>query len=629
MPKAKSQAVMAAVIAQSAPRTITEIPLAQIERSPYQTRADVANEDLTESIRQDGLLSPIAVRVLPVPSGDTVRYELVSGESRLTSVKELGWETIPAEVFDGLTDEGAYRLHLAENLKRRDLNPIEEARCFQVAVEKFGWTVGQVAESVSRSRELVEKRLALLDLPESYRQLVVDGAPVSRVQQLAPLAQFGSQGKGIKTWTAEMVQARSADQLEREVEDYVERHAEHIDGWDPELCRAAGCYAEFTVRWPKKGDLPFCTDPAHAMTLRLQAQDPAVEQALAKVPEAGLLPIYYDLAGARPRAYGQAKTGKTPQGFSLSPLKEPRDFYGDQKGHAYELPRLKREITADDYKASCAACPAFGDKEKPGRYVLVRFTSQDMACGGLRPIVSVVCADYACRQKLRGKKSKGTPAAEGSLSPAALRNVVAQDLLAAAATAAVRRLVDDPARLLAATLLRRDSSKDVPAFWAGGFGGVLAEITGHRLHHYDEYSARAELDPHAYLAAVMAEFGPKLTEALATFALRDFDNAWTSPDYKKPRAWTERRLRTTLDVLFGAETSAALKAAVDARMKEWRASRGEPVPPAGLAPGDHGDTDDEATSVGELVERAIVDEETARTEDAESRARYEAATASA
>jgi len=153
----------AASSAQDAtPGPVVELSIDAITANPKQPRKDFddkALHDLSESLKQSGLLQPVVVRRL----GDG--YQLVVGERRWRAAKLAGITKIPAVVREA-TDAETLELALVENLLREDLNPMEEAEAYQRLLAEFGWTQEELAQRVARDRSSVANCLRLLKLPE-------------------------------------------------------------------------------------------------------------------------------------------------------------------------------------------------------------------------------------------------------------------------------------------------------------------------------------------------------------------------------------------------------------------------------------------------------------------------------
>jgi ParB family transcriptional regulator, chromosome partitioning protein len=148
--------------ASSAEPTTVELPIDAIAPNPKQPRKsfdDKALWDLSESLKQSGLLQPVVVR--RVGEG----YQLVVGERRWRAAKMAGIERIPAIVREA-SDAQSLELALVENLLREDLNPMEEAEAYQRLLAEFAWTQEDLARRVARDRSSIANCLRLLKLPD-------------------------------------------------------------------------------------------------------------------------------------------------------------------------------------------------------------------------------------------------------------------------------------------------------------------------------------------------------------------------------------------------------------------------------------------------------------------------------
>lgn len=147
------------------------VAISDIEPNRYQPRRVFDDEkmaELTESIREIGVLQPVLVR--RIEEG----YELVAGERRWRAARRAGLETIPALVRDAGNRESLEQA-IVENVHRDDLNPLEEAAAFHRLMDEFGLTQHQVAVRVGRSRPSVANALRLLHLPDGVQQMIMDG----------------------------------------------------------------------------------------------------------------------------------------------------------------------------------------------------------------------------------------------------------------------------------------------------------------------------------------------------------------------------------------------------------------------------------------------------------------------
>ena len=149
------------------------LPLREIEPDPEQPRKrfdDDALNQLADSITENGLLQPIAVRPKQVGRG----YIIIAGERRWRAARLAGLDEVPVIIKD-VTDEQAAALALIENLQREDLDPIEVAEGCRQLIEKYGLTQESAAKKLGKSRSAVTNSLRLLALPQDVRRMVSAG----------------------------------------------------------------------------------------------------------------------------------------------------------------------------------------------------------------------------------------------------------------------------------------------------------------------------------------------------------------------------------------------------------------------------------------------------------------------
>jgi len=151
---------------------LRQIPIDQLQRGKYQPRTHMnpeALEELAASIKVQGVVQPIVVRLLSAGS-----YEIVAGERRWRAAQLAGLESVPA-VVRKIPDEAAIAIALIENIQRENLSPIEEANAFTRLIDEFHMTHQQVAEAVGRSRAAVTNLLRLLTLNIDVREQLETG----------------------------------------------------------------------------------------------------------------------------------------------------------------------------------------------------------------------------------------------------------------------------------------------------------------------------------------------------------------------------------------------------------------------------------------------------------------------
>ncbi len=157
-----------ALMAPQRPQT-TDLPIARIRPNPFQARRsfdDIA--ELAAAMRAQGFTTRLRVRPDPLEPDS---FQLVFGERRMRAAKEAGLTMVPCEVAHH-TDDEMIEIGLAENIQRRDLDPMEEARAFRIFIDQRGYTERRLAERIGKDRGYIQNRLALLRAPEDVQQLV-------------------------------------------------------------------------------------------------------------------------------------------------------------------------------------------------------------------------------------------------------------------------------------------------------------------------------------------------------------------------------------------------------------------------------------------------------------------------
>jgi ParB family chromosome partitioning protein len=150
---------------------VYELAIDMISPNPDQPRTDLNEEsllELSDSIKKVGLLQPILVR----PMGEG--YQIIAGERRWRACRQAGLERVPVRVRTS-TEIESLEMALIENLQRKDLNPIEEARGYRRLLTEHRMTQAELADKVSKSRSTVTNALRLLDLPDEVQEIVYLG----------------------------------------------------------------------------------------------------------------------------------------------------------------------------------------------------------------------------------------------------------------------------------------------------------------------------------------------------------------------------------------------------------------------------------------------------------------------
>lgn len=152
--------------------SVANISVDKIETNPFQPRTDFevqALKELSESIRQQGIIQPITVRKLGYD-----RYQIISGERRFRASKMAGLEVIPAYVRIA-NDQAMLEMALVENIQRENLNPIEIGISYKRLLDECNLSQEQLAEKVGKDRSTVTNYMRLLKLPPKIQAAIRDG----------------------------------------------------------------------------------------------------------------------------------------------------------------------------------------------------------------------------------------------------------------------------------------------------------------------------------------------------------------------------------------------------------------------------------------------------------------------
>lgn len=155
-------------------KMFANLKTSEIAPNPDQPRKffdEAQQEELTASIKENGLLQPVVVR--PV-EGAKVPYMLIAGERRWRSCKAAGLEVIPAKVIEDASEEKAYVLSIAENVNRSDMTIMEEAGAY-ADLKAAGWTPAKIAKQFGKTETHITWRLGLLTLRPEVAEMVDKG----------------------------------------------------------------------------------------------------------------------------------------------------------------------------------------------------------------------------------------------------------------------------------------------------------------------------------------------------------------------------------------------------------------------------------------------------------------------
>ena len=135
---------------------------------PRKTFNEDSLQDLTNSIKERGIIQPIIVRR---SSEDSSKYEIIAGERRWLSAQKAGLHEVPV-VITNVDDLKSLEFAIVENVQRNDLNAVEEARGYQRLIDEFSYDQEKVAQFIGKSRSHIANFLRLLNLPETVLRLI-------------------------------------------------------------------------------------------------------------------------------------------------------------------------------------------------------------------------------------------------------------------------------------------------------------------------------------------------------------------------------------------------------------------------------------------------------------------------
>lgn len=252
---------------------LSTVPIGNVRPGKYQPRVQMdaeALQELSESIRAQGVIQPVVVRELGLS-----QYELIAGERRWRAAQMAELEEIPV-VIKNTTDQSAMAMGLIENIQRENLNPIEEAQGFKRLIDEFNLTHETVAEAVGRSRSAISNSLRLLKLPAPVQDLLfqrqLEMGHARAIINLSIDEQLDLANRAVKHgWSVREMERRS--QHTGKIPD----NNEPIPQIDPDINRLTetltqelGVTAEIKTRDRKKGKIVLHFDSADDFSALMQ-----------------------------------------------------------------------------------------------------------------------------------------------------------------------------------------------------------------------------------------------------------------------------------------------------------------------------------------------------------------------
>ena len=186
--------------------------IGELARNKYQPRTifnEKKLEELSQSIKKNGIIQPIAVRK---NNSSVEPYEIVAGERRWLAAQKAGLHEVPVIILD-LNDSESLEVAIVENIQREDLNIIEEAKGFKRLNEEFGYDQDKIATMMSKSRSHVSNTLRLLNLPKDIIAMLEQGELTAG--QARPLIGMPNASSIAEEIVAKKLSARSIENIKK------------------------------------------------------------------------------------------------------------------------------------------------------------------------------------------------------------------------------------------------------------------------------------------------------------------------------------------------------------------------------------------------------------------------------
>ena len=191
--------------------TISMVPLDKVAANPFQPRKEfdeTSLEELTQSISQQGVITPITVRRMPDGT-----YQLIAGERRTKAARKAGLKEIPAYVRTA-TDNQMMEMALVENIQRADLNAMEVALAYRSLIEECRLTHEELSEKVGKDRSTITNYLRLLNLPsETQLALSRDVISMAHARALAGVTDVARHLEILRTVIDRQLSVHQTEQL--------------------------------------------------------------------------------------------------------------------------------------------------------------------------------------------------------------------------------------------------------------------------------------------------------------------------------------------------------------------------------------------------------------------------------
>jgi len=148
-----------------------QLPVSDLIPNKYQPRKnfdEINLEDLTNSIKERGIIQPIIVRK---SNNENSKFEIIAGERRWLAAQRAGIHTVPVVITD-VDDLKSLEFAIVENVQRHDLNPLEEAQGYKRLIDEFSYDQEKVSKFIGKSRSYITNSLRILTLPDEVIKLI-------------------------------------------------------------------------------------------------------------------------------------------------------------------------------------------------------------------------------------------------------------------------------------------------------------------------------------------------------------------------------------------------------------------------------------------------------------------------
>lgn len=241
--------------------TIAELDISKIQAGAYQPRTlmdQSSLEELAESIKEQGLISPILVRPI-----SKTKYEIIAGERRFRASKLAGLKKVPV-LIRKISDEKALAWALIENIQRENLNPMEEAMGIHRLISEFSMTHEAASQAIGRSRTATSNLLRLLNLAKPVQDFLMANKismgharallPLEPAMQVAVAQEVISKGLSVRQVETLVNQLETKKQKTKEAPRALKKDSDTVR-LEEDLSNAIGATVKLTANRKGKGKL--------------------------------------------------------------------------------------------------------------------------------------------------------------------------------------------------------------------------------------------------------------------------------------------------------------------------------------------------------------------------------------